>query len=451
MEQSRKLNYMDILYLYLTSFWFRSFKEFVKELVAKPSQTFVFLQQLLQKIFSRVFFGISTFALQKSLRLRFSSAPAFPVPALDSWMFFAAEEEGRTEDPTERRKEKEREKGRVAKSQEIPSALVALGGFITVFLFSGWILSGLTDLMRYYLGNFSSLPPISMPELSPLLTSLVGKTALVVGPVFAVGILMAIVGNMVQVGFLFSLEPLKFDGSKLKLDPGTILKKVFFSRQIFVNLIKTLLRVSILLWAAYLVITTDFLRLVGVADIDLPDSLRILSMSALKLSLILSVILLLMAIPDYFYQRFEFMESIKMKKEEVKEEMREMEGDPHIKQEQRRRALELMRRNLMQNVKESNVVITNPTHFAVALRYDMDKEKAPRVMAKGEDSMALLIKRIAKDNDIKIIENKPLARALHQSVEENQEVPPQFYLVLLEIFKNIDTIQAKARSRQASA
>lgn len=380
---------------------------------------------------------------------KFSFAYALPHSALlDSWMFFAAEEDGRTEEPTERRKQKEREKGRVAKSQEIPGALVSLGGFIMVFFAAGWILSGLTEIMRFYLGNFHLLPVFTLDELSPLLMSLVGKTALIVAPVFLVGVVMAIMGNIIQVGFLFTLEPLKFDASKLKLDPATILKKVFFSRQIFVNLIKTLLRVVILLWASYLVISGDFLQLVGTSNIDLPDSLRVLAMSALKLSLILSLVLLLMAIPDYFYQRFEFIESIKMTREEVKQEMRETEGDPHVKQEQKRRALEIMRRNLLGNVKQSDVVITNPTHYAVALRYNMDKETAPRVMAKGEDSIAFLIRRIAKENNVRIVENKPLARALYEAVEENQEVPPQFYLVLIEIFRDLDSIKEKVRLQQ---
>lgn len=377
------------------------------------------------------------------------------LPTADVWqslsIFFAAEDEGRTEEPTDRRKQKEREKGRVAKTQEIPSSLVALGGFLAVFFSSAWILSGLTALIKNSLSNFSDIPALTLGEINPLLTGILAKLLWFLWPIFSIAIIMAVVGNIAQVGFLFTLEPLKMDLSKLKIDPGSILKKVFFSRQIFVNLIKTLIRVTILLWASYLIISADFLSLTGTVNIDLPDSLRILGMSAFKLALVLSVILLVLAIPDYFYQRFEFLESIKMTREEVKQEFRETEGDPYVKQEQRRRAMEFMRRNILANVQQSDVVITNPTHYAVALRYDVDKEEAPRVMAKGEDSLALLIRRLAKEHGIEIIENKPLARTLYQNVQEDQVVPPQFYQVLLEIFANIDKVKEKLTKRKVQA
>lgn len=362
-------------------------------------------------------------------------------------MFAAAEDEGRTEDPTERKRQKEREKGRVPKSPDIPSSLVTIGGLGVLFITGRWMLGGIADIAKYYLGNFTQLPGIGQAELIQLLISLTKDVGLLVAPVFLVAIVMAIAGNMAQVGFMFTLKPLQPDFSRIKLDFPTMMRKVFFSRQIAVNLIKTLVKVMFLAWISYFIISSELSGLLQMGSMSLPESIRLLSFVAFKLSLILAVVMFALALPDYYYQRFEFTESIKMTREEVRQETKETEGDPLVRQRRRQRAYEMYRRNMMGEVRQADVVITNPTHFAVALRYDPDLEEAPRVLAKGEDHLALIIRNLAKRNEIPIIENKPLARELYDTVPEGELVPEQFYRVLIDIFMSLERMRERLGRR----
>lgn len=353
------------------------------------------------------------------------------------WMAFAAEDEGRTEEPTERRRQKEKEKGRVAKTQEIPAALVLIGGLTALFFLSGWVLSGLARIMKKYLGTFNQMPSFDVDNLVKLLMTITYDVALIIGPVFLIVILMAIVGNVAQVGFMFSLKPLEFDLSRIKFSFDNLMKRVLFSKNIAVNLIKTIAKVVLMGWIAYFIIRMDFLSIIETGELNVASSLRILGQLGFKLTMIIAIILFIISIPDYFYQRYEFTESIKMTKQEIKEEYRESEGDPTVKQRQRQRAQELVRRSMMNEVKKADVVITNPTHFAVALRYDQKNENAPRVLAKGEDQLAFIIRNIAKKEEIPIIENKPLARELFSKVEVGDIVPVEFYEALVQIFMNL--------------
>jgi len=358
-------------------------------------------------------------------------------------IFFAAEDEGRTEDPTEQKKQQEREKGRVAKSQEIPGALVVLGGMTMLFFLSGYILEGLASIMKSYVGGFASLPTINHSIIMNLLVHIVKEVAFLVVPVFLIVMLMGIIGNVVQVGFLFTLKPLAFDFSRIKLDFKSMMKKVFISKQVATTLVKTIVKVSLMALAAYFIISADFLVVMKNGSIGVAEGLRNLGYIGFKLTMILTFVLLLMSIPDYIYQKHEFIESIKMTKQEVKQEHKETEGDPLIKQRQRQKAMEMLRNNIFGNVKEADVVITNPTHFAVALRYDTLKENAPRVLAKGQDNIALNMKNIAKNHNIPIIENKPLARELFSTLEVNDLIPSELFQAIVNIYMNVESLREK--------
>jgi len=363
-------------------------------------------------------------------------------------IFFAAEDEGRTEEPSERKRQKEREKGRVPKSPEIPASLVTIGGLMVLFFFGQWMLGGLKDIMIFFLGNFANLGLTPDKEsLITLLITVVWKSSLILAPLLLVGMVMAIAGNVAQVGFMFTLKPIQPDFSRIKFSFQNMMKKVFFSRQIAVNLIKTLAKITLLAWVGYYIIANDFLSLMKLSGMGVVQSLRELGFIAFKLLMILSVILFALAIPDYAYQRYEFTESIKMTREEVKQETREMEGDPLTKQRRRQKTFDMYRRNMLKEVRKADVVITNPTHFAVALRYDPLFEDAPRVLAKGADHLAFMIRNLARQNDITIVENKPLARELYSNVIEGELVPEQFYRVLIDIFVNIEGIRERLSRR----
>ena len=373
------------------------------------------------------------------------------APGFDSGLLlFAAEDEGRTEEPTQRKREKEREKGRVPKSQEIASAAIALGGLTLLFLMAGWFLSSLGNLIIKYWGGFSELPPLSKAEIVPLMFIFVQETMMLLAPMFITVMVLAVISNLVQVGFLFTLKPLAFDFSRIKLDPASIMKKIFISRQVAMNLIKTILKLIFLAWVSYYIIESDFIGIMKTSHLGVGESLKVLGFLAFKLGIILSFILMMFALPDYIYQRYEFTESIKMTKEEVKQEHKESEGDPLVKQRLRQRAVEFMRRNMLAQVPKADVVITNPTHYAVALRYDRKLENAPRVLAKGEDYLSFLIRNLAEKNNIPRIENRVLARALYETVDENDIVPEEFYGTLVQIFMNIDRVRERFAREAAS-
>lgn len=379
--------------------------------------------------------------------MRFS--PAFTgVGDLALPMFFAsAENEGRTEEPTERKKQKEREKGRVPKSPDIPASLVTIGGLATLFAIGGWMLSGIANIATHFLGKFSELPTLDKSEAIAVFVFLIREVGLIMAPIFLVSIVLAIAGNVAQIGLMFTLKPLQPDFKRIKLDFPTMMRKVFFSRQIAVNLIKTLIKVSFLAVISYYLVKSEFDSLLSLGSIGVADSVRLLSQIAFKLALILSVVMFVIALPDYFYQKFEFIESIKMTKEETKQESKESEGDPLVKQRRRQMAFEMLRKNMFQETKKADVVITNPTHYAIALRYDPELEDSPRVMAKGEDNLAFVIRNLARQNDIPIIENKPLARELYRTVTEGETVPEHFYRVLIDIFLGLDGMRERLTRR----
>ncbi|MCS6971971.1 MAG: EscU/YscU/HrcU family type III secretion system export apparatus switch protein [Leptospiraceae bacterium] len=383
----------------------------------------------------------------------------FPLPALvpggveyNPWLLFAAEDEGRTEEPTELRKRREREKGRVPKSNEIPAALGTLAGLLVLFATASWLLSGLTRLIRVYVGNFASLGNLNMATLGPHALSLARDFMLMLVPFFAAVMLLGIAGNLVQTGFIFSLEPLRPKLSNIAFTFNRMVERVFFSKQVYANLIKTLAKILLLTAASYFVISSDFVALLKTGNMGVGESLRLLGFIAFKLALVLVVILLIMAIPDYFFQRSQFLESLKMTKQEVKQEYREQEGDPLIKSRQRQRMREALRLSMRQAVAKADLVITNPVHYAVAIRFAFEEEGIPpRLVAKGADELARIIREVAKQHNIPIHEDKPLARFIYENVELDQVLPQQILELLAQIVISIPSLEAKFRQRRQVA
>ncbi len=362
---------------------------------------------------------------------------------LSGLLFASSESEGRTEEPTARRKQKEREKGRVAKTPEIPNILVAMGGLLVIFFTANWVLKRIYHFMTIQLGQYHSMGAYSPATLLNLLMSTATNLGWMVAPVLIVVTIMAIVGNVSQVGILFSLKPLQIDFKRIQFSLSGMMRKVFFSKQIAFNLFKTLVKVTLLGCMSYFIIHNDFTSILKSTAMNATESLKMIGYSAIKLSLILLSILFILSIPDYFFQKREFIESIKMTKQEIKEEMKETEGDPLVKQRQKTKLYEYSKRHILQQVQHADVVITNPTHFAVALRYNPEKEDAPRLLAKGTDHLAFILRNLANRYDIPIIENKPLARELYSNVEENEIVPEEFYRILVDLFLSIESIREK--------
>ena len=401
-----------------------------------------FLLHKIQNFFAEEILFLKTVVVcwQRSYR-RARQGKKLAIAGYPGLILFAAEDENRTEAPTERRKRREREKGRVAKSQEIPSTAATLGSLIVLFFLAGWLLSRIFGIFKHFLGNIHEMNELTINTILTITMILTKELTFLLAPIFLIAMLMAIGGNIAQVGFLFTLKPLQFDFSRIKLTPATLVKRVLFSKQVGFNLIKTIGKVLLLGLISYFIIYNDFISILKTGSLGIGEALRVLGVIAIKLALVLMVVLFLISIPDYFYQRHEFIESIKMTKQEVKQELKETEGDPLVRQRQRQRAFEGMKRGMLTRVKLADIVITNPVHVAIALRYDPDMEDAPRVLAKGEDHLALIIRNLARREEIPIIENKPLARELYHSVNENDIVPEEFYKVLVDIFLSIEHIR----------
>jgi len=354
--------------------------------------------------------------------------------------WFAAEDEGRTEDPTERKIRKAREEGKVAKSADITSAVVMIFGLVTLMAFSGSIIRITLDMMRYFISMATS----EMGNSNVGLAAVGNYLLRLASPVMAVCFVAAFLGNVVQVGFLFSTKPITPDFSKIAPNFSKWAQKSFFSAEALFNLFKSIAKVAIIVILAYVNIKSEVPRLTNAIRMSTFRALTLVSGIAMRLMLETAVLLLAFALPDYFFQRHQHRESLKMSKHEIKEEYKETEGDPLIKSRLRQRMQEVLASSMARQVPEADVVITNPTHFAVALKWDNQTMQAPTVTAKGMDNLALRIKEIARGSDVPMIENRPLARALYDNVELGDEVPEAYWDIVSVVLAEIYRLNGKA-------
>lgn len=369
----------------------------------------------------------------------FLYAPAGAAGLVDLQRF-AAEDEGRTEDPTERRKREEREKGNVARSQDLPGAVILLGTVIVVFFLGSYMVQAIASLFYTYFDRIGSIGgQFSIEETRIIMSDLFTRTGMIVLPVLATALVMGVLGNVVQVGLMFSMRTLEFKPERLIPD----FKRVLPVRRNIVNLGKIIIQVSVVAAVAYLVVVDDFIPMLKASGMGLRQAVGVFGLVAFKLLVVCAIVLLVIAIPDYFYQRFEYIENLKMTSSEAKRERKDEEGDPLVRQRQREKTYEMRnQRNMLQEVPTADVVVTNPTHFSVALKYDQVSHTAPVVIAKGSDQIALMIRRIAKEHSVPIEENPPLARALYREVEVGQELPENFYRAVSIIFSRLSKFRS---------
>ncbi|VDA99357.1 Flagellar biosynthesis protein FlhB [Olavius algarvensis spirochete endosymbiont] len=349
--------------------------------------------------------------------------------------WFAAEDEGRTEDPTERKIRKAREEGKVVKSGDITSSLVILCGLLALFVFSGSIIRIIADMMRYFI-------TIAISETNNVFVGFgtAGNYLFrLISPVMMVCFLAAFLGNVVQVGFVFSIKPITPDFSKIALNLSRWIQKAFLSTEALFNFFKSVTKIAIIVLLAYISIKNEIPRLVNATKIPTLEAMLLVSGIAIRMMLGAAILMLVFAIPDYFFQRKQHRDSLKMSKHEIKEEFKETEGDPLLKSRLRQRMQEMLSLSMARQVPEADVVITNPTHFAVALKWDSQTMHAPTVVAKGQDNLAMRIREIAEDNDIPLVENKPLAKALYDNVELGSEISEEYWevvsIVLAEVYR----------------
>lgn len=351
---------------------------------------------------------------------------------------FAAEDEGRTEEPTEKKIREAREKGQVVKTQELPQAVVVIAGCLVLLVFSSWMYDSMAAIVKYYLTSFAG-QTITTRWLELEMLKIIFESAKLLFPIFLATNMGAILAEISQVGFQISTHPLQLDWSKMKLDPASIMKKIFFSRQIAANLIKSIVKITLIAIVSYLIIKNDFDEILKTPDISITLAMSNILWTGFKIIIWSTVLLLILAIPDYFFQKSEFIESLKMSKQEMKEEMKETMGDPHVRARMREMQREILMKNMIREVPKADVVVTNPTHYAVALQYDRDTMDAPAVIAKGVDTMALKIREVAKEHNVELIENRPLARELYNRLDVGDIIPDDLFravsFVYAELYK----------------
>jgi flagellar biosynthetic protein FlhB len=354
--------------------------------------------------------------------------------------WFAAEDEGRTEEPTEHKIRKAREEGRVAKSQELVSALGLLIPAMTLLFLARSFLRTCVEMIRFY---FLRINELSVHDgiAAGVFFRYLARLAL---PVALAGMAAAVFSNMVQVGFLFTTKPLAPDFSKIVPRFGRYFQRTLFSMEGLFNFAKSIFKMAIIGVVAYVIIRGNIYKLANLQTAGLWQGFTTVSSLAAQMLIICAILLLFLSIPDMLFQRWQFRESLKMTREEVKEERKMYEGDPHIRARIQRRMREFMSRNMAVNVAKADVVITNPTHFATALEYN-ETMIAPILTAKGADEVAFRIRGIARENDVPLIENKPLARALYAEVEVGQNVPVKYWDVIAQILGDIRRLDIERR------
>ncbi len=363
--------------------------------------------------------------------------------AIDLQWFASAEDEGRTEQPSEHKLRKAREEGRVAKSMEVGAAAVLLAAVLVLAFLASFMLKTIAEMIRFFLLRAVG----GEIEGGFLFRVFIHYFALLAAPIMFCSILVALIANVVQMrGFVFSTKLLKPQFNKVLPHFGRFFKRALFSAEGIFNLAKSLVKIAVLVTICYFVIRSSLPRMSMMLESGFYESVAYIASSALKLLLISAVFFLVISVADFIFQKRQFIESMKMSRQEVKEEYKELEGDPLVKGRMKQRMREILSRNMALNVPKADVVITNPTHYAVAVQYDRLTMSAPTVIAKGQDHMALKIKEIAIANDVPVMENKPLARALYSQVEIGDMIPPEYFQAMAVIFSKVLAMDSKKRS-----
>jgi flagellar biosynthetic protein FlhB len=356
---------------------------------------------------------------------------AFDVPL----QWFAAEDEGRTEEPSEHKIRKAREEGKVARSPEVSSALVLIAGVAALGLLGENILSKTVQMFTFYFSRAGSESAFN----GGLFSSFMSWLTAIALPVLAIVFVVAILGNVIQVGFFFTVKPITPDFSRISPRFGRWLQRSFASPEALFNFAKSMLKITVIAFIAWLNISAALPQLTRLAQSAFFAGVSLISRLSFRILLESALAFLVFSAVDYWFQRRQHMESLKMSKQEVKEERKMYEGDPLTRSRLRERMREIMRRTMLTAVPKADVVITNPTHFAVALEYNRALMSAPTVIAKGADLVAQKIKEIAAENSVPVMENKPLAQALFREVEIGDTIPEKFYealsIILAEVYK----------------
>ena len=355
---------------------------------------------------------------------------------------FFGEGGDKTEKATPKKLDDARKEGRVARSSDLINGFMLLLMFFVLKLFGGIMANlFLNSFVKYYnKASDISMEVFDVKQAVNLSNEIVIDIVIASLPVLIGSFVVALVGNIVQVGWKVTGKPLK---PKLdRLNPIGGFKRMF-SQEKVVELIKSILKVLAIALVAYNEVKDRWKFILNLYDFEFMQAVLNIFDIVLDVGIKISVIFVIIGLADFGYQKWKHLHDLRMSKQEVKDEMKQSEGDPQIKGQIRQKMREGARRRMMQELPKADVVITNPTHFAVAVKYDKETAEAPYVLAKGADYVAANIKEIAKQNNIEIVENKPLARMLYYNVEIGDQIPPELYQMVAEVLAYVYSVKNK--------
>lgn len=345
----------------------------------------------------------------------------------------------KTEEPTPKKKKDARKQGNIAKSAEVNKAMTFIAILVVIYMMSGSIISELQGFIVNILsGDFSMT--MNDNTIKILMFKVMMSFMKIVLPISLIIMVFGILGSLIQTGLFFSMESLKPKFSKL--NPLTGLKNMF-SMKAIVNLIKSMVVICIMIYLGYSFMSKNFEGIIKSGDIYLPYLFNIVLDLIKSILTSITLAVAVVAALDYGYEKFSHKKGLKMTKQEVKEEYKQMEGDPHIKGKIKQKQRQMANQRMMQAVPSSTVIVTNPTHISIAIRYEQGKDTTPIVVAKGADEVAFRIREIAKSHDIPIIENVPLARLIYKEVDIDQEIPEEMYKAVAEVLVAVYKIKNK--------
>ncbi len=351
----------------------------------------------------------------------------------------------KTEQATPKKLRDARKEGQVAKSKELGLGIGLLVMFLMLKFWVGILGSQFMELFSYVYNRIPEYTnmvagQISIPDYMLIFRNTMLEMLLMMLPFAGAALVAGVIIEIYQVKWKPTTKPLKPKLSKMNPINGF---KKFFSMNSLIELLKAVLKIGLIIWVAYSTLKNEWSDLFILYEMPIEQAIALMGDIVINLGIKISLIYLIIAAADLFYQKWKFKEDMKMTKQEVKDEYKQAEGDPKIKGKIRQRMMQASQRRMMQDLPKADVVITNPTHFAVAIKYDADLYDAPYVVAKGSDHLAAKIKEVAKENKVEIVENKPLARMLYYNVELGSVIPPELYKAVADILAMVYKMQGK--------
>jgi len=345
----------------------------------------------------------------------------------------------KTEDPTDRKLGKAREKGDVGASQEIKSWAILLGGLASLAGLAPWMMTRVANFSTGFLQNIDGLS-VTTGSMSLMFIGVLKEMGITLAPMFVILSILAVVANVAQSGWIMAPSKLAPTLDKISVFKGV---KRMFSARSLVEFLKGLFKLGVIGLITVFMSAPWLTDISMMPDFDMLTILERIYFVSLSIAAGSVMVMFVVAVLDFAYQKFEFTKSMRMTRQEVKDEHKDTEGDPQVKARIRKIRAERAQQRMMANVPKADVVVTNPTHFAVALEYKMDNMQAPKLIAKGVDSLALKIREVAEENDVPIVANPPLARALYAAVELDEEIPVEHYHAVAEIIGYIMGLKGK--------